>query len=117
LRWMLSRQFGRFVGTSVGAAMLAPKLTYSVAEARLPPGVPEDVIQLNSNENLYGPSAKALEAMTQSQRWASRYPGHLEQRVIETLAQQHKMEPSCVLLGCGSGEILRIADMAFFRSR
>jgi histidinol-phosphate aminotransferase len=114
LRWMLSRrQFGRFVGTSVGVAMLAPKLTHSVAEARLPPGVPEDVIQLNSNENPYGPSAKALEAMTQSQRWASRYPGHLEQRVLETLAQQHKMESACVLLGCGSGEILRIADMAF----
>ena len=55
--------------------MLAPKLTRSVAEARLPPGVPEDVLQLNSNENPYGPSAKALEAMTKSQRWASRYPG------------------------------------------
>ena len=114
LRWMLSRrQFGRLVGTSVGAAMLAPKLTHSVAEARLPPGVPEDVIQLNSNENPYGPSAKALEAMTKSQRWASRYPGHLEQRVLETIAQQHGVEPACVLLGCGSGEILRIADMAF----
>ena len=69
LRWMLSRrQFGRLVSTSVGAAMLAPKLTSSVVEARLPPGVPEDVIQLNSNENPYGPSAKALEAMTKSQR-------------------------------------------------
>ena len=114
LRWMLSRrQFARLVGTSVGAAMLAPKLTYSIAEARLPPGVPEDVIQLNSNENPYGPSAKALEAMTKSQRWASRYPGHLEQRVLETIAQQHGVEPACVLLGCGSGEILRIADMAF----
>lgn len=114
LRWMLSRrQFARLIGTGVGAAMLAPKLTPSVAEARLPPGVPEDVIQLNSNENPYGPSAKALEAMTKSQRWASRYPGHLEQRVLETLAQQHGVEPACVLLGCGSGEILRIADMAF----
>jgi histidinol-phosphate aminotransferase len=114
LRWMLSRrQFGRLVSTSVGAAMLAPKLTSSVVEARLPPGVPEDVIQLNSNENPYGPSAKALEAMTKSQRWASRYSGHLEQRVLETLAQQNGMDPACVLLGCGSGEILRIADMAF----
>lgn len=114
LRWMLSRrQFGRLVSTSVGAAMLAPKLIPAVAEARLPPGVPEDVIQLNSNENPYGPSAKALKAMTKSQRWASRYPGHLEQRVLETIAQQHGTEPACVLLGCGSGEILRIADMAF----
>src|SRR5215813_1866748 len=114
LHWMFSRrQFGRLVGASIGAAMLAPKLTRSVAEARLPPGVPEDVLQLNSNENPYGPSAKALEAMTQSQRWASRYSGHIEQRVIDMIAQYHKVEPACVLLGCGSGEILRIADMAF----
>ena len=114
LRWMFSRrQFGRFVGASVGAAMLAPKLNRSVAEARLPPGVPEDVLQLNSNENPYGPSAKALEAMTKSQRWASRYPGHLEQQVIDIIARQHGTDPACVLLGCGSGEILRIADMAF----
>jgi histidinol-phosphate aminotransferase len=51
--------------------------------------------------------------MTKSQRWASRYPGHLEQHVLETIAQHHGTEPACVLLGCGSGEILRIADMAF----
>lgn len=113
-RWTLSRrQFGRLLGTSVGAALFAPKLTYSVAEARLPPGVPEDVIQLNSNENPYGPSAQALEAMTKSQRWASRYPGHLEQQVLEAIARHHETELACVLLGCGSGEILRIADMAF----
>ena len=113
-RWTLSRrQFGRLVGTSIGAALLAPKLTRSVAEARLPPGVPEDVLQLNSNENPYGPSLQALEAMTQSQRWASRYPGHLEHQVLEAIAQHHGTEPACVILGCGSGEILRIADMAF----
>jgi len=113
-RWMLSRrQFGRLIGTGVGAALFAPKLTRSVVEARLPPGVPEDVLQLNSNENPYGPSAKAWEAMVQSQRWASRYPGHLEQHVLEAIARHHEVEPTCVLLGCGSGEILRIADMAF----
>jgi histidinol-phosphate aminotransferase len=114
LREMLSRrQFGRLIGTSVGATMLAPKLIAAVAEARLPPGVPEDVIQLNSNENPYGPSVQALAAMTNSQRWASRSPGHLEQRVLEAIAQHHGTEPACVLLGCGSGEILRVADMTF----
>jgi histidinol-phosphate aminotransferase len=51
--------------------------------------------------------------MTKSQRWASRYPGQLEQQVIDMIAQHHGVDPACVLLGCGSGEILRIADMAF----
>jgi len=107
------RGFGRLVGAGLSAAFISRKFTRAVAEARLPPGVPENVIQLNSNENPYGPSAQALAAMTKSQRIASRYPGALEQRLLETLAQLHGVEPKNVLLGCGSGEILRIADMAF----
>lgn len=107
------RGFGRLIGASLGAVLVTQKFTRSIVEARLPPGMPENVIQLNSNENPYGPSSQALAAMTKSQRIASRYPGALEQRLLETIAQHHGVEPSNVLLGCGSGEILRVADMAF----
>jgi len=107
------RGFGRLIGASLGAVLVTQKFTRSIVEARLPPGMPENVIQLNSNENPYGPSSQALAAMTKSQRIASRYPGALEQRLLETIAQHHGVEPSNVLLGCGSGEILRVVDMAF----
>ena len=112
-RTLSRRGFARTLGAAVGAALVAPKLGTSLAEARLPSGTPEDVIQLNSNENPYGPSAKAREAMTRSQRAASRYPDALESRVVEALAKLHGVEPANILLGCGSGEILRMADMAF----
>lgn len=107
------RQFARRVGAGLGAALVAQDLITSIAEARQPAGVPDNVIQLNSNENPYGPSSKALAAMTKSQRVAARYPDALESRVIQALARMHGVEPENVVLGCGSGEILRMADMAF----
>ena len=106
------RQFARTVGTALGAAIIAEHLT-PAAEARLPKGTPDSVIQLNSNENPYGPAKSALEAMTRSQRVASRYPDAMEDKLVQTIAKLHSVEPENIILGCGSGEILRTADMAF----
>jgi histidinol-phosphate aminotransferase len=98
---------------AVGGALLEPTLGGSVAEARLFPGVPTDVIQLNANESPYGPSAAAREAMTRAQEIAGRYPGNLEEELAVTLASLHGVTPEQVVLGCGSGEILRMAAAAF----
>ncbi len=106
------RQFALTMGTAA-AALAAPRLLESVAHASLPEGMPASTIQLDSNENPYGPSAKALEAITQSQGVASRYPDGMIDRVRQAIARLHGVEPSQVALGCGSTEILRIADTAF----
>jgi histidinol-phosphate aminotransferase len=98
---------------AVGGALLEPTLGGSVAEARLFPGVPTDAIQLNANESPYGPSAAAREAMTRAQEIAGRYPGNLEEELAVTLASLHGVTPEQVVLGCGSGEILRMAAAAF----
>ncbi len=110
------RQFAQTVGAALGAAVLAPELTgplSTLAAPRLPEGSEGDWVELNSNENPYGPSPRAMEAITRSERVASRYPDAEERRVIAAIAKLHGVEPSNVLLGCGSGEILRVADMAF----
>jgi histidinol-phosphate aminotransferase len=107
------REFAVRVGAAVGAVIAAPHLVDSLAEARQPKGVPSDVIQLNSNENPYGPSPKAQDAIKKSRKIAARYPDALEDEVIETIARLHSVQPENVLLGCGSGEILRMADLAF----
>jgi histidinol-phosphate aminotransferase len=98
---------------AVGGALLEPTLGGSVAEARLFPGVPTDAIQLNANESPYGPSAAARKAMTRAQEVAGRYPGNLEEEFAVTLASLHGVTPEQVVLGCGSGEILRMAAAAF----
>jgi histidinol-phosphate aminotransferase len=106
------RQFAGRIGAAVGAVLVAPEIIRSVADARQPRGA-EGAIQLNANENPYGPSEKAREAMTRSQAVAARYPDAYESQMVEELAKLHGVEPANVVLGCGSGEILRMADMAF----
>lgn len=99
----------------MGAAWVVPKLADSLFGAAVAPRETraEGFIQLDSNENPYGPSPKAREAMTRSQRNAGRYPDSLQERMAAAVAKLHGVEPANVLLGCGSGEILRMADMAF----
>jgi histidinol-phosphate aminotransferase len=99
----------------VGAALVAPQIVRSVADAREPKDAPAGAIQLNANENPYGPSERAREAMTKSQGVAARYPDAAESRMIEAIAKLHGVLPENVILGCGSGEILRMADMAFLQ--
>jgi histidinol-phosphate aminotransferase len=104
------RRFASFLGASLGAALVPPR----VAHARRPAGVPDDAILLNSNENPYGPSPAARAAMSRAhEREAARYPDANERAVVEEIARHHAVSPEQVVLGCGSGEILRIADMAF----
>jgi histidinol-phosphate aminotransferase len=113
------RGFARGVASALGACVVAPDLALAAARpavsATPPPrtGPPAGPVRIDSNENPYGPSPKALEAMSASQKIAARYPDALEDKLTQTLARLHGVLPENVLLGCGSGEILRMADMAF----
>lgn len=72
-------------------------------EPLLEDGLP---INLNSNENPYGPSPLAKAAMTKSLSISNRYNWQLGIELIETLAQQHKVGADHILLGAGSTEII-----------
>jgi histidinol-phosphate aminotransferase len=106
------RRFTGALGAALGSALLAPRAA-SRAEASLPRGYSEDYVQLNSNENPYGPSPAALEAMTRALASGARYPDAPEDEMIDAIARLHGVDPKQVILGCGSGEVLRMADMAF----
>src|SRR6185503_14046851 len=56
------------------------------------------VVRLNSNENPYGPSPRALRAMTDAFRLAGRYPDEHADLLIETLATVHGVQPDQILL-------------------
>ncbi len=71
------------------------------------------VVRLNSNENPYGPSPRALRAMTDAFSLAWRYPDEHADLLIETLAKVHGVQPDQILLGDGSGEILKLCAAAF----
>ncbi len=110
---MTRRQFGAALGVAAGATLLEIGPGPRAAGASLALGLPPDMVQLNSNENPYGPSAPARKAMTLSQDVAGRYPDAMEDEVRNAIAKLHAVAPEQVVLGCGSSDILRMADAAF----
>jgi histidinol-phosphate aminotransferase len=107
------RRFAHLLGAGATAA------AFSRAYSRPPtaaPGAPvanSGMVRLSSNENPYGPSASALQAMTDSFSLACRYPDDHEDALIEMLAKTNGVNPEQILLGDGSGEILKLCAAAF----
>lgn len=110
---MSRRRFAGVVGATVGASLLPSRWIASRAEASLSRGQSADFIQLNSNENPYGPSAGGLEALGRSGKSASRYPDAIEDDVRDAIARLHGVTPDRIVLGAGSSDVLRMADSAF----
>lgn len=93
-------------GTSLGSSSLAAESVLSSTGAT-------SVIRLNSNENPYGPSPKALKAMTDAFSLAWRYPDEHADLLVETLAKINGVNRDQISLGDGSGEILKMCASAF----
>lgn len=90
-------------GNSVSAELPAPGAT--VAEP----------ILLYRNENPYGPSEKVLAVLRDSASVANRYPRTEYDTLIDKLAALHHVKREQIVLGCGSGEILCMAAMAYLK--
>lgn len=74
-------------------------------------------VRLDRNENAYGPSVKAVEAARAAAERPSRYPEREPERLQEKIAASHGVQPSQIVLGCGSSEILKMAADAFLGPR
>ncbi len=70
------------------------------------------VIRLSSNENPYGPFERALRAMTDAYSLAWRYPDEQNDALIDVLAKLNEVDHDQIILGDGSGEILKICAAA-----
>ena len=66
--------------------------------------------KLGSNENPYGPSKSALEAMDWAFKYSNRY-GYPDGGILSAIAEHHGVEEDNVLLGAGSAEILKIVGV------
>lgn len=104
---------GRLLGATAGAALLDPAARFPRALGAAVPPPAGGPIRLSANENPYGPCTASLEALTRSAGDASRYPDSAENAVREAIAKLHGVKPGQIVLGCGSSDILRMADSAF----
>src|SRR5437660_788884 len=109
------RKFAQLLGAGAAAAVVRPhvsfaKLTQPVATSSTAGG---NIVRLSANEIPYGPSPKALQAMTESFPLACRYPDEHNNVLIEKLAKLNDVNHDQILLGDGSGEILKLCAETF----
>ena len=71
------------------------------------------LIRIGSNENPYGPAASVLEAVATSAKEGNRYPGPVQQKLVETIAAKFSVPADHVMLSGGSGDILNAVVKAF----
>ena len=70
-------------------------------------------IRLHSNENPYGPSAAAREAVMAAIAEANLYPNAAYSSLSRMIAQREGLTPDHVVVGAGSQEVLRMTAMAY----
>jgi histidinol-phosphate aminotransferase len=79
------------------------------ASGKLPP----IKVRLGSNENPYGPSDRARQAMIQSLSETNRYPFDYVRELKEILARKEGVTPDHISVGSGSGDLLCATGIAF----
>jgi histidinol-phosphate aminotransferase len=107
------RRFAQLLGTGAAFAIARPALTLAAEPVARSTSTPGSVVRLSSNENPYGPSPKALKAMTDSFGLSCRYPDEQNDVLIDALAKLNGVNPDQILLGDGSGEILKVCADTF----
>lgn len=93
----------------LGAAALLAPLAPKFAEAA--PATETGLIRLNGNENPYGPSPAARRAILGSVGEAPRYANATLTTLTNQLAAHEGVAASQIVIGSGSGELLRMAGL------
>lgn len=81
------------------------RLLGTVNAQSMMPSVP---IRMSSNENPYGPSPKAIQAMVDAFDESSLYGG-VSGQILDVLSEIEDVPPESITIGAGSGEILEAA--------
>lgn len=118
------REFGKGIAAATGALILSPAAARAAEVLQRQGGGAaftgrpfaaddyDSYAKLAANENPYGPSESVLQAMTTALKYANRY-GYPDGNILEAIAQLHDVDPSQLLLGAGSGELLSVSTLAF----
>lgn len=104
--WLLSSG-ATLAGLAFSSRFLNDELRAQIAAERLASAVPVKV-RVSLNENPFGPSPAALEAMGHhlTSGRASRYPVAEMNELFALIAKQEGVNPDQIVMGTGSGEIL-----------
>lgn len=109
------RKFAQLLGAGAACAVIRPTVPLAKTVPITNPAAPPltGIVRLSSNENPYGPSPQGLKAMTNVFHLACRYPDENATALIEKLAKLNNVTPDQILLGDGSGEVLKLCAETF----
>jgi histidinol-phosphate aminotransferase len=108
------RDFARLLGAGAAAAVVRPPLSFAKPTLSVTTPLAEGgIVRLSANENPYGPCPKAFQAITDSFGLACRYPDEHNNVLIDKLAKLNGVNHDQILLGDGSGEILKLCAETF----
>src|SRR5437016_8084582 len=108
------RRFAQLLGAGAAAVVVRPSLSFGKPTQAITTPLSEGgIVRLSANENPYGPSSKALQAMTDSFGLSCRYPDEHNNLLIEKLAKLNGVNHDQILLGDGSSEILKLCAETF----
>lgn len=111
------RKFAQLLGAGAAATVARPALSFAKTAAVESLAPVAGIVRLSSNENPYGPSRQAFKAMSDAFGLACRYPDEQADVLVESLAKLNGVDPAQILLGDGSGEILKLCAEAFTGAR
>src|SRR5438876_155275 len=108
-------KFAQLLGAGAAAVVVRPTFSFAKPTQSVTTPLAEggNIVRLSANENPYGPCPKALQAMTDSFGLACRYPDEHNNVLIDKLAKLNSVNHDEVLLGDGSGEILKLCAETF----
>ena len=115
--WLRTMGLGAGAATLLAGCASTGVAEIAAAEATAPEAMPTDhlpdltapepgVARLSSNENPFGPSPKAVEAMGKSLEYTCRYADKETAVVAKQIAEQEGVKPEQVILANGSSPIL-----------
>ncbi len=118
------RSFLGALGAGGAGVLAAPLITWRGHEALVAQAVGSrradrllaarpGVIRIDSNENPNGPGERVYAVIHRHLGESNRYPVRSEDELAAAIAGTHAIQPENVILGNGSGELLRAAVSAF----
>src|SRR5438477_3079816 len=105
------RRFAHLLGIGAAAAIVRPRFTIAAEQPQKTKS--SGIVRLSANENPYGPSAKAHEAMKNAHATCNRYPDEANDVLIDKIAKINSINREQIVLGDGSSEILKLCAETF----
>ena len=106
------RRFFAQMGAAAIAGRMLPEMAYA-QRAAVGGNLPKDIVWLNANEFPSGPPQCSLDAMTAVIPHSNRYHYNEFGEIYKTIAKSEELEPSQMITGCGSSEVLHTCVDAF----